>query len=212
MMRMIAPALVLLFGGALAGAQQTPGTTTATPAQRFEFATDFERFVFSDTTRQQEWLRNYKAAGRAVAAVLPRANAVPGRWHVLVIAESWCNDAVNSVPWLARLAFTSPTIELRMLRKADAPELLQSHLLDGRAATPLVILYDENFVERGAWIERPAELRKLIVSKEGRVCEDTLKEAVKVWRLDDDGRSVLNEVVLLMERATAVAQTGSPIR
>lgn len=201
-------AAMLVLISTVASAQETLPVAAAaspvpSPAERFASAVTFQQFVQSDTTRQQEWMRNYEQAARSVATVAPRVRAVKGRWHILVVAESWCNDAVNSVPYLARLAAENPAIELRILRKADAGELPATHLLDGRDATPLVLLYDEHFVERGAWIERPAPLRQLIASKEGRVCEDTLKETVRAWRAADDGRTVLEEVLTLLERTAA---------
>jgi len=205
-----ARAIGLVLFASVAGAQQNaPGTPVSaaarTIAERFSAAASFEQFVGSDTTRQAEWKQNYEMAASSVAAIIPRVRAVGGRWRLLVVAESWCNDAVNSVPYLARLAAEYPAVEIRLLRKADAPDLFEGHLLDGRAATPLVLLYDQQFVERGAWIERPAALQKLITSKEGRVCEETLKGAVRSWRLADNGRSVLDEVVALIEGAAAAS-------
>ncbi len=225
--RLCSVAAVLAFGGASAAGAQ-PGDAVArsdtvpapppaaaaalaaplerqvvAPAARFAAARPFEQYVHSDTTRQAEWLRNYSGAATSVEQAASRTQRIGGRWHLLVIAEHWCNDAVNSIPWLARLAAENPTIELRIAAGADAPELLASHRLGERAATPLVLVYDEQFVERGAWIERPAPLRALIASKEGRVCEDTLKESVRTWRTDDDGRTVLDEVLTLLEQAAA---------
>lgn len=188
----------------VASAQEVlPVASTPSPAQRFATAATFQQFVQSDTTRQLEWTRNHESAARSVAHVASRVRALKGKWRILVVAESWCNDAVNSIPYLARLAEENPSIELRILRKAVAAELPATHLLDGRDATPLVLLYDEHFVERGAWIERPAPLRQLIASKEGRVCEETLKETVRAWRTADDGRTVLEEVLTLLERSAA---------
>lgn len=208
-MRMLITGLVLLAGTAVSavGAQPAPPDTAPASAivQRLEAATDFDTFVAADTARQQEWRANYEAAATAVAALSSRARGLAGHWRLLVVAESWCADAVNSVPYLARLAAEYPAIEVKILRKAQAPELLAGHQLDGRSATPLVILLDVHLHERGAWIEQPAALRALVQSKEGRVCEDTLKEAVRDWRRADQGRAVLDEVIALIERASAIA-------
>lgn len=206
-------AAVLVFGAAAAGAQDisaggTAPVPAATAAQRFAEAVSFDQFVQGDTTRRAEWLSTFQQAGTPVDEVSPRLRGLTGRWRLLIIAESWCNDAVNSVPYLARLAAAHPAIELRLLRKADAPELLDAHRLDGRTATPLVLLYDSAFAEHGVWIERPEPLRRLIRSKEGRVCEDTLNAAVRAWRAADGGRTVLAEVVGLIERA-ALGPTAS---
>ena len=169
-------------------------------AHRFQMAATYEQFTSADTARREQWRRNYDEAAAPLAAVAARARALPGRWHLLIVAESWCNDAANSVPYLARLAAENPNIEVKLLRTADAQDLLDAHKLDGRSATPLVLVFDDQFVERGAWIERPAALRALIQAKEGRTCEDALREEVSKWRAADGGRSVLAELLSLMER------------
>lgn len=188
---------------------QTPAPALQSPEitleQRFASALTYEQFVAGDTARRDEWNRNYANATRAVAAVDLRAKALAGHWHLLVVAESWCGDAVNSVPYLARLAAQHPEFDLRLLRKAEAKDLLDANPLDGRSATPLVLVLDDAFVPKGAWIERPAVLGALITAKEGRTCEDALAAEVSKWRRVDGGRSVVGEVFALMERAAAIA-------
>lgn len=213
-MRLTVAAAVLALApvapGAAASAQARDTASVPAIAVRWEQAATFAQFVDGDTTRQAEWKRNYDAAASTVAAIEERIRALGGRWRVLVVAESWCNDAVNSVPYLARFAEKHPDAELRVLTKAQGLDLLERHRLNGRPATPLVLLYDADFVLRGAWIERPAALQQMITSKEGRVCEDTLKASVRSWRLADNGRSVLDEVLQLMERGVrAGAQTST---
>ncbi len=201
--------IALICGTAVspAAAQPAPADTAGAPtvAQRLAVAADFDQFVAADTTRQQEWRATYVEAAGTIASLSDRVRGITGHWHLLIVAESWCPDAVNSVPYIARLGGVNPAIEVRLLRKSQAPELLALHQLDGRSATPLVILLDGALQERGAWIERPAGLRALVQSKEGRVCEDTLKEAVRDWRRADQGRAVLDEVLALIEHAAAAA-------
>lgn len=176
----------------------SPTPAPAAFAQRFAAALTFEKFVASDTARRDEWHRNHLAAAAAVQAFATSYGAIPGRWRLLIVAEPSCGDAVNSVPYLARLAEARPTIEMRLLRKADAPDLLAAHQLDGQSVTPLVLVLDSAWTLRGTWIERPAPLRQLIKSKQGRTCADALDVEVAAWRRKDGGRSVLAEVVQLM--------------
>ena len=182
---------------ALAGAQQEQVTRAEA---RFRAAMTYQQFTAADTARRLEWTSNYDVAATPVAEVAPRVHSLAGRWHLLIVAESWCGDAVNSVPYLARLAAENPNIELRLLRKADASDVLDAHAQHGESATPLVLIYDDGFVERGVWVERPAPLRALISAKEGRLCEDELKSIVGKWRAADGGRTVLAEVLALMQR------------
>ena len=54
---------------------------------------------------------------------LQRVDAVPGDWHLLVLSEDWCGDAVNTVPVVAKLAALSPTLELRVLARDENLDL-----------------------------------------------------------------------------------------
>jgi hypothetical protein len=151
--RIIAALAIALHGAA---AQSIPLANVPTVAARWNSALTFQQFVAGDSSRREPWEKAYANAAPRVDSVLARARAVHGRFRVLIVAESWCSDALRAVPLLARLAERDSAIEVRLLRKADARELLQAHLLAGRAATPLVLIYDEQLTEMGVWTERPA--------------------------------------------------------
>lgn len=183
-----------------AGRQPLPPPDAATYERFWSRAADYDRFVAGDTARRAQWIANRAAAPASVAPLVARARAVPGRWHLLVVAESWCRDAVNTVPYLAELAARDTSVELRLLRRDEAKRLLRAHLLDGRRATPLVVLLDDRFVERGAWIEQPLPLRAIVREEEGKLSEDSLRAIVSQWYAADSGRTTLAELLAVMER------------
>lgn len=192
-MRPLVAVLALSFPlAARAGAQRPV-------AEQYAAALTFQQFVAGDSSHRDSWMGNYEHAPASVMPVMPRARAIRGHWHLFVIAESWCSDALASVPYLARLADEDSAFDLRLLRRADAQPLLQAHLLNGRAATPVVLLYDDSFVERGAWIERSAALRAFIEANSAKLDDDALARAIREWRARDAGRSVLDEVLTLLE-------------
>lgn len=189
-----------------------PPLTEAQRAHRFQGALTYEQFVAADTAQRAAWPVKHAAAAATIAGFRDRARAIPGRWRLLIIADTACRDAVNSVPYLDRLASVQPSIELRMLRKEDAKDLLRTHRREGRSPTPLVVLYDEHFIERGSWMERPLKLRTLIASEKGSVSDDSLRKDVAAWRAADNGRSVLNEVLTMIERECAGYKPGALCR
>lgn len=160
-------------------------------------AMTYARFTAADTTRAAEWRASEARAAGIVAPWAERVRALPGRWHLLVVAELSCGDAIHSVPYLAALDSAVPTLELRLLRKEAAPEILAAHELDGRQATPVVVLLDARGVERGVWIERPQAARAHLA----KTCTSDEAAALRAWREGDGGRSVLEEVTTLVERA-----------
>jgi hypothetical protein len=206
--------LVAIAGGALdaqvppaSPPRGTPVVPSALPSRApspqslaadFARALSYRAFLAADTTRAARWAAATERAPASVARVL-RAVAPPtGTWRLLVVASHECTDSPEAVPYLANLAERLPGVELRVLRRADGLALLDSHLLNGHTATPLVLVLDSAFRERGVWLERAGHIQQYVLANEGKVPFDTLAAHVRAMRREDDGRSPLREVLALM--------------
>ena len=70
-----------------------------------------------------------------------RLRNLPGRRHVLVLAEDWCGDAASLVPVLARMADAAPDmLDLRVLKRDENPDIMAAHLIHGGRAIPRAIV------------------------------------------------------------------------
>jgi hypothetical protein len=190
--------LLLVLAGLGVTAYVAEPTSAPPPALADDYsgAAGFVDFLAGDTAAAR-WYERYAAASDVVAPYADRVARLPGRWHLLVVAETWCTDALNSVPYLARLAEQSANLELRVVRRADAQHLLDAHRVDGRGRIPLVLVLDESRTEWGAFIERPAALVRALEtpSREDRGTR------VRAFYAEDGGRAVLDDVVRLLEGA-----------
>lgn len=138
--------------------------------------------------------------------LVERAAAVPGRWHLLVISEDWCGDAVNIVPVLARLAEAVPNLDLRIITRDDHLDLMDAHLTNGRSRSiPVVLALDEDYVERGWWGPRPSELQAWVMEEGLQMPSDERYRHVRRFYARDKGRTTLEEVIAGLE---AAAQEG----
>jgi hypothetical protein len=82
---------------------------------------------------------------------------------------------------------------------------------DGRGATPTLVLLDQNYEERGCWIERPTELQSWITSQKGKTSDDDIFSKKMKWYDDDRGSKTLEEVVAMIEAAARGSKScGSP--
>ena len=171
---------------------------------RFETAPRFAEFLAAAQKNATLWRDTYRLTKVPDEAVA-RAAAVPGRWHLLVLVEDWCGDAVNTIPYLARLAELSPNLDLRVLGRDANPDLMDAHLApSGARAIPVVIVLDESFGERGWWGSRPRELQAWMEA-EGRAMEKEERyRHVRTWYARDRGRSTLHEVLALLEAASGI--------
>ena len=87
---------------------------SATYRARFESALRFAEFLERAQKNAQLWRDTYRLV-RVPEDMVARAAALTERWHLLVMVEDWCGDAVNTVPHLARLAELSPMLDLRII-------------------------------------------------------------------------------------------------
>ena len=161
--------------------------------------------AFLPTARKNEglWTGVWERAA-VPPEVLARVAAVPGRWRLLVLSADWCGDASNTVPVLARLAEAAPNLELRLLDRDEHLALMDEHLTGGTArAIPAVILLDEADTEVAWWGPRPAELQAWVKGEGQRYGSGERYKHIRRWYARDRGQSTLEEVVALVEHATA---------
>jgi hypothetical protein len=169
----------------------------------YESGETFASFVEKATARKEQWESNY-AMKVAPDALVTRATAAGTGWKLLVVTRSGCSDSVNSVPYLASFLDKVPAIEMRLIDIAAGKAVMEAHRTpDGRAATPTVVLLDEQFNERGCWIERPSALAALMNS-------GTTFEGKMEWYDKDRGASSLEEIVQMIEGAHAGAKKCAP--
>jgi len=136
-----------------------------------------------------------------------RLAALPGPRRVLVLTEDWCGDAARSIPGLAAALDAVPGIELRCLDSDAHPEAIDGYLTHGGRAIPMVIVHDEQGRELGAWGPRPAPLQALLrerLATEGSPTDEETKATfyapIMAWYSKDRGVTVLQEVLMLLER------------
>ena len=127
--------------------------------QRFESALPFTTFVERAQANVAFWRDAYRLA-RVPAEAVARLDAIPGYWHLLVMVEDWCGDAVNIVPMLAQLAELAPNVDLRVIGRDDNADLMDAHLTSGSRSIPVVMVLDEAYEERAWWGPRPSALQR----------------------------------------------------
>ena len=182
-----------------------PGTLEA----RWATAQTFREFVDAAEKNRQQWIDTARLA-KVRDAMVERASRIPGRWHLLVILEDWCGDAVNTVPFVEKLAELAPNLELRVIGRDANPDLIDAHLSgpDGTSrAIPVVMVLDERFAEVGWWGSRPSPLQQWVEREGSAMTKDERYRHVRTWYARDRGRTTLNEIVSLIERAAGIEPT-----
>ncbi|MEP7345651.1 MAG: thioredoxin family protein [Gemmatimonadaceae bacterium] len=181
-------------------------TFSLTP-ERYQGAADYHGYVAAATKNVELWNGLYRTLPLPQRFV-DRARAVPGRWHLLVLSEDWCGDAVNTIPLIARLVEEVPSLDLRILARDQNLDVMAEHLTNGTKSIPVVMVLDEHFVERGRWGPRPTQLQSWVISEGMELPKDDRYRKTRQWYARDRGETTLEEVVSLLERAARPGKTG----
>src|SRR4029078_6385580 len=117
---------------------------------RYRDALTFDEMLASAQKNVELWTAMSRHA-RVDEEYIRRVSSLPGRWHLLVLSEDWCGDAVNTVPIVARLAERCPNVALRVLARDANPDIMDAHLTGRSRSIPVIIVLDDAFEERGWW-------------------------------------------------------------
>lgn len=180
----------------------TPASMRVVDARVWDAAVSLDAFIAAAQQHQGFW-----QATRRLAVVTPdaiarvQAVAVPRR--LLVLAEDWCGDAVNTLPVLQRLVEHSVHVELRVLRRDEYDGLMQAHLSNGARAIPVVMVLDADGRHYGWWGSRPSPLQRWRLLEGNAMDKDARSKATRTWYARDRGRTTVDEVLELLERSVA---------
>jgi len=167
----------------------------------YEGGVPFQTFLGEARRRRDMWVEHY-GEGTVPDGLLARARAVPGQWRLLAVAEDWCSDSVNTIPYVARLVEQVEGLEMSVIRSREGRGLMEAHLTpDGRASTPTVLLLDEAWNEAGCFVERPVELQDWVMEHRPEYSSEKLHEHMFDWYDEDAGASTIEQVVEMLEAA-----------
>lgn len=165
----------------------------------------FSDFLADAKARREGWHRVADSAW-VDASLLARAKAVGGTWHILAVAIDACGDSMNSVPYLAKLAELVPGLDLRIVLPTDGKSVQESHRsLDGRNATPTIVLLDASGRDVGCIVELPQEIREWANGVRSTVSSDSLHAGIRAYYARTRGQGIIGEAVAMLE----AAKTGS---
>ncbi|MBT8262442.1 MAG: thioredoxin family protein [Bacteroidia bacterium] len=119
----------------------------------------------------------------------------------LVITESWCGDAAQSIPAMNRLAELSEGIDLRLIYRDTHPDLMDVFLTNGVRSIPKLIVFDNTTDQiLSEWGSRPSAATKLVndYKAEHGVLTPEFKQDLQVWYNKDKGQSILQDLAELI--------------
>jgi hypothetical protein len=120
----------------------------------------------------------------------------------LVLTESWCGDAAQTLPVINKFAEANEKIDLKVVLRDQNEELMNQFLTNGNKSIPKLIVVDNNSKEVvGSWGPRSAKATKMVVDykeKHGKI-DAKLKTDLQNWYNEDKGLQIEMEMVELID-------------
>ncbi len=179
----------------------SPTDTTLPLRERYLGAPTFQAMLGGVEENADLWGAVWRRAAVSDLQV-QRAEALAGAWHLLVLSEDWCGDAVNTVPVIARFAELASNVDLRVLARDENPDLMDAHLTGaGSRSIPVVIVLDEHFREVGWWGPRPSALQRWATTDGKSLDKDERYREIRTWYARDKGATTVEEILGVMGAA-----------
>lgn len=176
----------------------------------FDTGKTWDAFLAAANARRSTWEENYGRGMVTDSALIARARSA-GPWRILVVAEDWCGDSANTIPYLARLVEQVPELQLRIVNSTAGKWVMNRYQTsDGRAATPTIVVLDGDGVVRGCLIERPRALKQWIVENKPKLSEEDFRNQRIEWYRNDAGVSTVTEFVSILESAARESPACEP--
>lgn len=124
--------------------------------------------------------------------------------HWVLISESWCGDASQTVPVIARIAEQNPNITLHIVLRDSNPDLMEYYKTNGATSIPILAILDENWSELTVWGPRPAVAQQKVMNYKStpeaeRPAYEELSKEIQKWYNADKGISTQNELAKLIK-------------
>ena len=126
------------------------------------FQDNEEFFAYSKLglTRTLRIFKTIKLSPEISLKVKSRANNQT--W--LLITESWCGDASQTFPIIAKLASLNAQVELKIVLRDSNKGLMEHYLTNGAESIPILAILDKNLEETGRWGPRPEPAKKKVLA------------------------------------------------
>ena len=171
-------------------------------ADRLQRGSTFAELLSRPKDNSELWDAIYRRATISVESAV-RVTALHQNWHLLVINEDWCGDSVNILPYLARLEEASLHIEMRIVGRDANPDMMDAHLTGASRSIPIIMVYDDNFVEKGWWGPRPGPLQQWVVTEGLALPKPDRYRHIRTWYARDRGATPVSEILSIIEGVDA---------
>ena len=119
----------------------------------------------------------------------------------LVLTESWCGDAAQTMPVMQKMAELSDGITVKVVLRDENLELIDEFLYNGGRSIPKLIAIDNTTNKvLGDWGPRPSAATKMVndyKEAHGKLTPE-FKQDLQVWYNKDKGQNTVQDLMELL--------------
>ncbi|RMB63454.1 thioredoxin family protein [Dokdonia sinensis] len=120
----------------------------------------------------------------------------------LVLTESWCGDAAQTMPMMQKFADLNKSIDFKVILRDEHLELMDEFLYNGGRSIPKLIAIDTTTREViGNWGPRPSQATQLVddYKRTHGSLTPEFKEDLQVWYNKDKGQNTARDLIKLLK-------------
>lgn len=132
---------------------------------------------------------------------IAKIEAYNGNVTWLVLTESWCGDAAQTMPVINKVADLNDNITLKVVLRDENEALMNEFLTNGGKAIPKLIAIDNtsgNVI--GDWGPRPSEATQMVndyKAEHGKLTPE-FKQDLQVWYNKNKGQNTVEDLLKLV--------------
>lgn len=120
----------------------------------------------------------------------------------LVLTESWCGDAAQTLPVINKFSEVNAKIDLKVVLRDENDDLMNQFLTNGSKSIPKLIVIEKSTNKVvSSWGPRSKKASKLVAdykTKHGKIDADFKKE-LQYWYNEDKGESIEKDMMEFLE-------------
>jgi thiol-disulfide isomerase/thioredoxin len=120
--------------------------------------------------------------------------------YFLIITESWCGDAAQTMPMMNQVARASG-VDFKVVLRDQNLELIDSFLTNGGRSIAKLILVDANTnLPMATWGPRPTKATQLVADEKAAkgLLSTEFKQELQNWYNKDKGKDTENDLVEML--------------
>lgn len=155
------------------------------------------KYSMLNDKRMKRLDKTTKLSEEAIADI----QAYTGNVTWLVLTESWCGDAAQTMPVINKIAELNEGITLKVVLRDEHEALMNEFLTNGGKSIPKLIAIDNtsgNVI--GDWGPRPSVATKMVndyKAEHGKLTSE-FKQDLQVWYNKDKGQNTIEDLLKLV--------------